>query len=145
MTRDDITKHEEKFVRDPMSGCWIWTASVDKHGYGMLWNGKQMDRAHRLFYSFAFGTNVSGVKVLHDCDNPYCVNPHHLHVGTQAQNMKEKSIRGRAGKKLTQDVAEKIKDVLKTGVSQRRVANIFGVSQRLIFGINKGLIWSANK
>ena len=54
MTRDDITKHEDKFVREPMSGCWIWIASVDKNGYGMLWNGKKMDRAHRLFYSYAF-------------------------------------------------------------------------------------------
>jgi hypothetical protein len=145
MNRDDINKHENKFVREPMSGCWLWTAAMDKHGYGMLWNGKQMDRAHRVFYASANGVNVSGVNVLHDCDNPSCVNPAHLHAGTQADNMKERTIRGRSGKRITQETADKIKTMLNIGAPQRTIAQLFGVSQRLVWNIDKGLIWNANK
>jgi hypothetical protein len=43
MNREDINKHESKFVREPMSGCWLWIAGADKHGYGMLWDGKQQE------------------------------------------------------------------------------------------------------
>lgn len=145
MNRDDINKHENKFVREPMSGCWLWTAAMDKHGYGMVWNGKQMDRAHRVFYASANGVNVSGVNVLHDCDNPSCVNPAHLHAGTQADNMKERTIRGRSGKRITQETADKIKTMLNIGAPQRTIAQLFGVSQRLVWNIDKGLIWNANK
>jgi hypothetical protein len=111
----------------------------------MLWNGKQMDRAHRVFYASANGVNVSGVNVLHDCDNPSCVNPAHLHAGTQADNMKERTIRGRSGKRITQETADKIKTMLNIGAPQRTIAQLFGVSQRLVWNIDKGLIWNANK
>ena len=146
MNRDDvISKHADKFSAEPISGCWLWTATTDKNGYGMLWNGKRMDRAHRLFFAAANGVSVDGVNVLHDCDNPACVNPKHLHVGTQADNMKEKAIRGRSGKRITQETADKIKVMLKIGASQRTIANLFGVSQRLVWSIGKGLVWNANK
>ena len=144
-TEDIITKHANKFSAEPISGCWLWTASTDKHGYGMLWNGNQMDRAHRLFYAAANNVDVSGVNVLHDCDNPACVNPSHLHAGTQADNMRERSIRGRSGKRITQETADKIKVMLKAGVPQRTIANLFGVSQRLVWSIDKGLVWNAIK
>jgi hypothetical protein len=145
MTREDINKHESKFVREPMSGCWLWIAGADKHGYGMLWDGKKMDRAHRLFYASNFGIDVKGLDVLHDCDNPSCVNPHHLHTGDQAQNMKEKAIRGRSGKKLNAVLANKIKGQIALNIPQRKIAQMFGVSQKIIHSINKGLIWNVNK
>jgi hypothetical protein len=145
MNREDIIKHESKFVREPMSGCWLWTAAMDKHGYGMLWNGKQMDRAHRIFFASANGVDVSGVNVLHDCDNPSCVNPAHLHAGTQADNMKERTVRGRSGKRISQETADKIKTMLKIGAPQRTIAQLFGVSQRLVWSIDKGLVWNASK
>ena len=146
MTRDDIiSKHADKFSAEPMSGCWLWTASTDKNGYGMLWDGKRMDRAHRLFYAAASGESLLGIKVLHDCDNPSCVNPSHLHAGTQAENMKERTQRGRSGKRLTQADAGSIRLQLETGRSQRWVARFWGISQRLVWAIGKGRVWNANK
>ena len=142
MTRDEIIeKHSDKYVREPMSGCWIWAASVDKHGYGMLWNGRQMDRAHRVFYASRNNVDLHGIFVLHDCDNPSCVNPYHLHVGNQDQNMKEKANRGRAAKKLTKEKAIRILGALEEGISQRAVADAFNVSQRLVWSIKAGEIW----
>jgi len=146
MNRDDIiAKHADKFSAEPMSGCWLWTAATDKHGYGMLWNGKRMDRAHRLFYAAASGQPVSGINVLHDCDNPACVNPAHLHAGTQAQNLKERTQRGRSGKRLNQAIADHIRLQLELGRSQRWIARFWGVSQPTIFNIKQGRIWNANK
>ncbi len=146
MKREDIiARHTDKFSAEPISGCWLWTAATDKHGYGMLWNGKRMDRAHRLFFAAANGVSVDGLYVLHDCDNPACVNTEHLHAGTQADNMKERTIRGRSGKRITQETADKIRVMLKIGAPQRTIANLFGVSQRLVWSISKGLIWYANK
>ena len=141
MTQDEISKHVNKFERVPMSGCWLWTASVDKHGYGMLWNGKTMDRAHRMFFASATGQDVTGKNVLHDCDNPSCVNPDHLHIGTQKQNLKERTIRGRSGKKIDQQTADAIRSSVGT---QRAIAKQFGVSQKQVWMIKKGFIWNAN-
>lgn len=146
MTRDDIiTKHADKFSAEPMSGCWLWTASVDKDGYAKVWSNGKMVKAHRLFYAAASGKPLSGINVLHDCDNPACVNPAHLHPGTQAENLKERTQRGRSGKRLTQPIADHIRLQLELGRSQRWVADFWGVSQRLVWSIKKGLIWSANK
>ena len=145
MTRDEIIKHENKFVREPMSGCWLWTAATDKHGYGMLWDGQRMDRAHRLFYAAVSEKPLVGINVLHDCDNPACVNPAHLHAGTQADNMKERTQRGRSGRRLTQADAGSIRLQLETGRSQRWVARFWGISQRLVWAIGKGHVWNVSK
>jgi len=142
---DIIKRHSDKFSAEPISGCWLWTAATDKHGYGMLWDGKRMDRAHRLFYASASGQSVSGINVLHDCDNPSCVNPAHLHAGTQAQNMKERTIRGRSEKRLNKAIADYIRLQLELGKSQRWIAKFWGVSQRTILNIKQGRIWNVNK
>lgn len=146
MTREDIiAKHSDKFSAEPMSGCWLWTAASDKHGYGMLWNGKRMDRAHRMFYVESSGKNIDGFSILHDCDNPACVNPAHLHIGTQAENMKEKAQRGRSGKKLNKSIASCIRLQLEVGRSQRWIAKFWGISQRTVFNIKHGVVWNVTK
>lgn len=142
MTQDEIIRHESKFEREPMSGCWLWTAATDKHGYGMLWNGKFMDRAHRLFYAAHTGKAIVGINVLHDCDNPSCVNPNHLHSGTQAQNLKERTVRGRSGRKINLQIADEIRSSQGT---QREIAKKFDVDQNLVHLIKKGKIWNVNK
>lgn len=141
MTQDEINKHSNKFEREPMSGCWLWTAAVDKHGYGMLWNGKFMDRAHRMFYAAHTGESIAGMNVLHGCDNPSCVNPNHLHSGTQAQNMKERTLRGRSGRKINQQIADAI---CASEGTQRAIAKQYGVSLKQVWMIKKGFIWNAN-
>lgn len=146
MTRDDIIgKHMDKVSMEPMSGCWLWTAAADKNGYGMVWDGEKMDRAHRVFYSASKGLATPEANVLHDCDNPACVNPAHLHAGTQAENMKERTQRGRSGRFIDQETADRVREMLAAGASQRATAVAFGVSQRLVWSISKGLIWNAIK
>ena len=65
--------------------CWLWTGRTDKWGYGML----RHTRVHRYSYELAYGEFESHLFVLHHCDNPRCVRPDHLFLGTQLDNMRD--------------------------------------------------------
>lgn len=96
----DIPTREEsrfwaKVDQSQPAGCWPWKAACLPNGYGQVhWNGRSV-RAHRAAYAIAIGRVPRGKLVLHKCDNPLCCNPHHLVLGTQAQNIREAFERGR--------------------------------------------------
>lgn len=71
------------------SGCWIWMLSLNADGYGSLCIDKMFKRAHRLSWELHKGEIPIGMSVLHKCDIPACVNPDHLFLGTQSDNMKD--------------------------------------------------------
>lgn len=76
--------------------CWIWI-STNKvpRGYGMLKRKGRHHYAHRFSYEMHYGTIPKGLQVLHRCDNPSCIRPDHLFLGTQSDNMKDASKKGR--------------------------------------------------
>jgi len=78
-------------------GCWIWTGSRHRQGYGLLTLGQRPAKAHRISYFLANGYIDLSEKVLHKCDNPPCVNPAHLWLGTQADNVADMVAKGRNG------------------------------------------------
>src|SRR5690348_4092351 len=79
------------------NACWPWTGSVDTGGYGHIRNESgKMASAHRLAFEIAFGYWPGEMHVLHRCDNPRCVNPSHLFLGTHEQNMLDMASKGRA-------------------------------------------------
>ena len=91
---------EERFAKAvrKTDGCWIWTASRDKNGYGIfkgIVGGTAFTRAHRFSYALHTGDMLIGMQALHSCDNPSCVNPAHLSSGTSADNMRDKINKGR--------------------------------------------------
>lgn len=73
------------------NGCWEWTASKFPDGYGSF----DTRRAHREAYKLFVGPIDAGVHVLHRCDNPPCVNPDHLFLGSHKDNMVDKTVKGR--------------------------------------------------
>jgi hypothetical protein len=75
-------------------GCWEWTAGT-QYGYGRFVLGGRTFKAHRLSYEISVGVIPDGLKVLHHCDNPPCVNPAHLFVGTHADNVRDREAKGR--------------------------------------------------
>lgn len=74
--------------------CWPWTAYRLK-GYGQVWAGGKMVLAHRLAYELVNGPIPDNLCALHRCDNPPCCNPAHIFLGTQADNMADKTAKGR--------------------------------------------------
>lgn len=75
--------------------CWEWIAGKDKNGYGRIWHNGQNSTAHTVAYSVFVGPLPKGLHVRHTCDNPACINPKHLELGTHADNMRDKSVRKR--------------------------------------------------
>jgi transposase-like protein len=77
-------------------GCWAWTSLIDDQGYGRLLVKGKKALVHRVSYELFSGAPIpAGAVVMHDCDNPRCVRPDHLRLGTQKENMADAARRGR--------------------------------------------------
>ena len=85
---------EDRSEKVPWSGCWIWTGGYDKNGYGQFSIMDRRIRAHVASWMAFYGNNGS-LYVLHTCDVTSCVNPFHLFLGTNADNMVDKINKGR--------------------------------------------------
>jgi hypothetical protein len=75
--------------------CWEWTGTTDAHGYGIYSVKHFLIKAHRASFLFYYGEIDEALEVCHCCDNPSCVNPHHLWQGTQKDNNNDRDIKGR--------------------------------------------------
>ena len=135
-------------------GCWTWTASTDTCGYGSigLSNQRLCVRAHRVSWVIENGEIPNGKYVLHRCDNPACVNPDHLFLGDQKDNMKDMIEKGRGYDRLgsgnpnnilsEDDVVDICKLLSDDEYSAVEVAEMFFVSQHVVSQINTGKNWS---
>jgi len=129
---------------------WRWRNATGKDGYGrMIFRGKMTD-AHGISYMIHNGAIPEGVHVLHSCDDPGCVNPEHLHLGTHADNMREMMERGRRGgkggggvgrAKLTPAQVLEIREKYKIGAIQRSLAKEYEVNFRTINYIVNRVNW----
>ena len=132
---------EQRYEINTTTGCWVWNKSKDKDGYGQCQDAvvaKQLNvtRAHQLSWKNYYGNYSIGLCVLHKCDNPSCVNPEHLFLGTKADNVKDMINKGRykhpstvnALGKLTKEQRHRIKALKNSGRTSLDVAKEFGVS-----------------
>ena len=149
----DIIKQrfDNRYVIDEDTNCWNWIRAVSSSGYGSMWNGTKVVRAHRLSYELYNGTIMNGLFVLHKCDNKKCVNPKHLFLGTQQVNLTDMSIKGRGvnnrgercgtSKLITEEVVE-IQRLLKcTTLEHKEIATMYNVSRQTVSHINSGRRW----
>jgi|ERR1700733_5093057 len=124
-------------IPEPNSGCWLWEGSLNGRGYGLAFlDAKRITGAHRAML-IAHGVALKDTDVvMHRCDNPPCVNPDHLVVGTQADNMADMLQKGRHGKSYV-IAAEWRRKIREDDTPAWAVAAWFGVSVRTIRNIRR--------
>lgn len=147
------------------SDCWIWTASKRNKGYGAFaytWKGQMIhDRAHRFSYRLHLGDIPDGLFVLHRCDTPACVNPAHLFLGTNYDNVRDMHAKGRKvvggthcgdnGKwkrgeihhaaKMTAESVRELRSLHEQGWSFSRLGVRYGINQSAVYKIVHRLRW----
>lgn len=138
-------------------GCWLWTAHSSKDGYGRIWKGADGDAmilAHVASWIIHHGPIPNGICVLHNCptgDNPACVNPSHLWLGTRGDNNLDRERKGRGNHvsgtrigthKLNESQVLEIRRIYaEGGKSQLNIGRMFGVSERAVFFIVHRIYW----
>lgn len=120
---------EGKYIKDKTTLCWNFNGAINATGYGVFRYGGKVQLAHRASYIISCGEIPDGLHVLHRCDNPLCVNPSHLFLGTHLDNMKDMSNKGRRYRKIeTIDY-----DEIKSSKDKNKVlAEKFNCSERTI-------------
>jgi len=140
------------------NGCFIYQGSKDKKGYGKLsvYNGdayhqKKTFFAHRVSYALFNNVDPLDKFVCHSCDNPSCINPEHLWLGSTDDNMKDMAVKGRAATqkgernpsaKLTVSQVKQINRAIESGLNNKQIAQNFPVSHSMVSKIRVGKSWS---
>lgn len=146
---------EERFWSkvDTSGTCWLWTAGTDRKGYGRInWGGKSKEIAPRVSWMLCRGPIPDGMCVLHNCpggDNPGCVNPDHLFLGTRAVNNADMSAKHRVRHgeqhpraRLTQATVDAIRrDYVPYQFGYVRLAAKYGLRESYVIDIVKGRAW----
>lgn len=139
-----------KYEVDEKTGCWLWTASLAGKGYGQIRipGTRRNAYAHRLSYELGKGPIPKGMQVCHECDTPRCVNPEHLFLGTQKDNLTDMADKKRhlfgernAKAKLTEEQVHGIHEMRVSGESQASIAARYGVGQMTVCRILSGERW----
>ena len=127
--------------------CWLWTASLT-NGYGAFMTARngvhKVIRANRYSYEINKGPIPVGMLVCHTCDNRLCVNPDHLFLGTYKDNTKDMVLKNRHKKhKLTLTQVDEIKNLYAKGdITQKKLGELYGISQGMVHFIVSGKQWS---
>jgi hypothetical protein len=131
---------------DKTESCWIWRACRERRGYGCFSGLGKCRLAHRVAWMLVHGEwPATGLR--HSCDNPSCVNPAHLSLGTHAQNMADmvargRSYRGERRSALTEDMVREIRRLALEGVSMREIGRRFGIGAPHVCRIKQGKKWA---
>ena len=133
---------------DKSGECWIWTACRNHKGYGFFGVSGKNRGAHRVAYELAVGPIPPGLFVCHRCDVPACVNPGHLFLATNAENLRDMTEKGRrktgadhGRSKMTVAQVRQIRALYAAGTKQVRLRAMFGMSKFGISAIVHGLTW----
>lgn len=137
---------------DKTGDCWIWTAMIGWKGYGRFRADGKSKAAHRVAFELTYGPIPDDLFVCHRCDNPPCVNPTHLFLGTPQDNMRDAAAKGRLGKSsprgeaigghiLTEQAVREIRAARAAGVSSIDLERRYGVNQRTIWDAVNRKTW----
>ena len=168
-SNEAIASFDARYIPEPNCGCWLWTGALTKRGYGVF-NRAKSAQAHRASWEIHCGLIPKGLCVLHRCDNPACVNPEHLFLGTHKDNMNDMHRKGRSAdavyperwkehgrrlgrgpkvrgekhhsSKLTAEKVRAIRALSRAGMTNRGLARSYLVNPSTIAKIVNGKLWS---
>lgn len=149
-------RFEEKVVRDPNSGCWLWSGCLSRGDYGKIGSGGNRGQtlpAHRVAFEIYRGPIPDGLCTLHKCDVRACVNPDHLFLGTKKDNTAAMMAKNRhrmggthgerhGRAKLT---IEQVRHIRERKMLQREYAALYGIKQVSVSAIMRGVNWARDK
>lgn len=135
----DLLKNRCSF---PSTGCWEWNGSMTKDNYGTIWIHPRSIRVHRLMWELTMGKIPNRRVVCHKCDNPPCINPDHLFLGTPSDNMKDCARKGRGGNKLLPADVNEIIDLYNHGFSNKEISIMYSIHPSNISNMVNGDLWS---
>lgn len=127
------------------STCWLWEGSLNNQGYGQVRRQNKLLLAHRVSYELQVAPVHSFNKVLHSCDNPQCVNPDHLFIGSQLDNVADRDKKNRVAHGETHYrsrlVEADIVDIRCSPLTHRELASAYGVCHQHICNIKNNKVW----
>lgn len=133
-------------------GCWHWEAGKTPLGYGMVSVDGVCRKAHRVAWKLAYGEDPGAMCVCHSCDNPMCVRPSHLFLGTKADNSRDMEAKGRSykggakcpprGPRLTPDIVRELRTRHAFGgFNKKQAARDLGVTYSTVLDAVSGRTW----
>jgi hypothetical protein len=125
-------------VKDSCTGRWNWIGAKSHNGYGWIKVNNVMQKAHRVAFQTFVGPIGEGLLVLHSCDNPQCINPDHLYLGTNAVNSADMVAKRRQFKKISPDDVVRIRSDRRT---LRVIAADYGIHHSTVSLIRSGERW----
>lgn len=140
-------RFESFFVVGNPADCWEWMGGRLKTGYGAFWLNGRTEKAHRVSWEIHRGKIPEGLFVLHKCDNPPCVNPEHLFIGTTLDNVRDKIQKGRLRVPRGEDSGvSKLTEAQVIAIRADRryqaiIASEYGVAQTTISNIKRRKKW----
>lgn len=143
--------------------CWEWQGAINSSGYGSFRKGNKICGAYRVSWELTYGEIPNDILVCHKCDNPPCVNPNHLFLGTYRDNAVDRSMKGRSSKLIgkyshehpektygerngrakltTQDVLNIRNEYVEGSITQQELSEQYGVARTVISYIIHRKIW----
>ena len=132
-------------VIDEQTGCWIWMACLGRKNYGLFGFEGRLQPAHRVSYKLHKGPIPDGLLVMHSCDQPRCVNPEHLSVGTGVDNMQDCVRKGRINRGVQRYNAKLndglVREIRLSSEPHLHVARRLGVDTALVQRVRAGRSW----
>lgn len=129
-------------------GCWLWTGLVNNHGYGIATIDGRQTSAHRVVYGLLVKPVPKGLDLCHKCDNPLCVRPDHMFVGTRKENMQDAARKGRTCKGsaapnaiLNEDMVRIARKRAAAGEPIRKIARELSAPYKVLWQAVRGKSW----
>jgi hypothetical protein len=139
-------------VARPFNGCWEWPGCKTEFGHGLMGRAYKVERTHRLSWEDVNGPIPEGLVICHKCDNPACIRPDHLFIGTHAINSADMRAKNRGvnppalpgaqnpAAKLT---GRQVSAIKRSNGPQRIIASKYGISKSQVGRIKQGLSWAS--